>query len=92
MVFISENRKIKLKTLPGNSMTTSHCVGILLSHNRLGVIKCPAAGTRRLINLEAKLYKENNNVRVIKLRMTKANFHLNYSRRRNKERIRDDKH
>jgi hypothetical protein len=34
-------------------MTTSHCVGILLSHNRLGVIKCPAAGTRRLINLEA---------------------------------------
>lgn len=39
--------------LPGNSTTTSHCVGILLSHKRLGVIKCPAAGTRRLINLEA---------------------------------------
>jgi hypothetical protein len=39
--------------LPGNSTTTSHCVGILLSHKRLGVIKWPAAGTRRRINLEA---------------------------------------
>lgn len=39
--------------LPGNSITTSHIVGILLSQRRRGVIKWPAYGTRRRICLEA---------------------------------------
>lgn len=39
--------------LPGNSMTTSHKVGILISQRRRGVIKWPAYGTRRRICLEA---------------------------------------
>lgn len=49
--------------LPGNSTTTSHCVGILLSHNRRGVIKWPAAGTRRLINLEAVSTGNSNSLK-----------------------------
>lgn len=44
----------KIKNSPGNSITTSHCVGILLSHNLRGVIKWPAAGILLLICLEAK--------------------------------------
>lgn len=40
--------------IPGNSITTSQIVGILLSHNRLGVIKWPAYGTRLRICLEAE--------------------------------------
>lgn len=40
--------------LPGNSITTSHNVGILFNHKRRGVIKWPAYGTRRRICLEAK--------------------------------------
>lgn len=46
--------------LPGNSITTSHNVGILLSQRRRGDIKWPAYGTRRLICLEA-IFKANNN-------------------------------
>lgn len=42
--------------LPGNSITTSHCVGILLSHSRRGVIKWPAYGTLRRSCLEAIWY------------------------------------
>lgn len=44
--------------LPEISITTSHCVGTLFSHNRRGVIKCPAHGTRRRIRREAESITE----------------------------------
>lgn len=49
LIIIKQSNK-----LPGNSITTSHIVGILLSQRRRGVIKWPAYGTRRRICLEAK--------------------------------------
>lgn len=61
--------------LPGNSITTSHNVGILLSQRRRGDIKWPAYGTRRLICLEAifqgKL-KQQQNMRQNKWRKSKS--------------------
>lgn len=51
---------------PGNSITTSHCVGILLSHNLCGVIRCPAYGTFRR-NFCDTAFKKRNTINNINL-------------------------